>query len=191
MGVRPKRFNFSDVIGISRNQLEQHYQLYLGYIRLLENVLSTLENEDQTNYEYRGLKEGETYALDGIVLHELYFSNLGQSIVEPDNKLLNLINRDFGSYERWLDNFLRTGDVARGWSILAYHYRDRRLHNIMQDAHNVGAVWDAAPLLVLDVYEHAYMIDFGIDKDRYLQIFRRNIDWSVVNERFNKIDQFI
>ncbi|WP_205739370.1 Fe-Mn family superoxide dismutase [Halocella sp. SP3-1] len=184
MAVEPKIFNFDDVKGISENQLNQHYQLYLGYINSLENIMTTLSTEEQTNYEYRGLKEGETYSLDGIVLHELYFANLAQTNVNPARELIWLINRDFGNYRNWLNDFMRTARVARGWAVLAYDYRDESLHNIMQDAHNVGVVWHAWPLLVLDVYEHAYMIDFGINKERYLEVFKQNIDWSIVNKRF-------
>ncbi|HLV08976.1 MAG TPA: Fe-Mn family superoxide dismutase [Halanaerobiales bacterium] len=189
MSISPRRFNFSDVKGISRDQLQQHYQLYLGYIRSQENILSILEREKPGNNQYRGLKEGETYSLDGIILHELYFRNLGQSSMRPDGRLLELMERDFGSYSEWINDFLRTGELARGWAVLAYNYRDERLHNFMQDAHNIGAVWHSTPLLVLDVYEHAYMIDFGINKEMYLQVFRRNIDWEVVNERFKHISK--
>lgn len=191
MKIQSRRFNFDDIVGLSRNQLRQHYQLYLGYIRLRDEILVNLENPGLSSYEYRGLKNGETYALNGIILHELYFANLGQSTEEPSRRLLYLINRDFGSYENWLADFIRTGKVGRGWSVLAYDYRDDMLHNIMQDAHNEGPVWDAQPLLVLDVYEHAYMIDFGIDKDRYLEVFQENIDWSEVNDRFGDVNIYL
>lgn len=190
MAVIPKKFSFAEVKGITENQLTQHYQLYLGYIALLGNVMNSLLSKELTAYEYRGLKDGESYSLDGIVLHELYFSNLGQSPIEPACQLLELIKRDFGSYKAWLNDFIRTGKVARGWAVLAYAYRDNRLHNFMQDAHNVGVVWQAWPLLVLDVYEHAYMIDFGIDKEKYLEVFKQNINWSVVNKRFYELSPF-
>ncbi len=185
MHIRPKRFNFRDVRGISQHQLEAHYQLYLGYIDLIENIMNTMDTERQTDYELRGLKEGETYALNGIVLHEYYFENLGLSDQKPSSSLIRMMERDFGSYQNWFDDFLRVGRIARGWAILAYDFRDGRLHNIMQDAHNQGDLWQAEPLLVLDVYEHAYLIEFGIDKKEYLQVFADNIDWSVVNERFS------
>ena len=186
--VTPQEFDFYNIRGISKNQLQQHYQLYLGYIDLLAEVISTLE-EEQSNYEYRGLKDGETYALNGIKLHELYFTNLGQTNSKPSSKLLKLIKRDFGSYQHWLNDFIRTGKVARGWAVLAFDYRDHRLHNIMQDTHNQGSLWVAKPLLVLDVYEHAYMIDFGINKAKYLKIFQDNINWSVVNDRVEDINK--
>src|SRR5690554_3315558 len=104
MSISPRRFNFSDVKGISRDQLQQHYQLYLGYIRSQENILSILEREKPGNNQYRGLKEGETYSLDGIILHELYFRNLGQSSMRPDGRLLELMERDFGSYSEWIND---------------------------------------------------------------------------------------
>lgn len=186
--VKPKNFDFYNIRGLSKNQLQQHYQLYLGYIKLLAEVLSTLEKK-QSNYQYRGLKDGETYALNGIKLHELYFGNLGQTKSNPSAKLLELINRDFGNYQNWLNDFIRTGQVARGWAVLAFDYRDKKLHNIMQDTHHQGALWQVKPLLVLDVYEHAYMIDFGIKKAKYLKIFQDNINWSVVNNRVDNINQ--
>lgn len=186
MPVNPKKFNFDDIRGLSKKQLSQHYQLYLGYIKLLDTVMTNLSTKHQSSYEYRGLKEGETYSLNGIVLHELYFSNLGQTTIKPDRRLIQLLNRDFGSYDDWLTDFIRTGKAARGWAVLGYDYRDNRLHNIMQDTHNLGSVWHAWPLLVLDVYEHAYMIDYGINKEKYLAVFKQNIDWSVVNLRFHE-----
>lgn len=191
MTIGAKKFNFDDVKGISEKQLNQHYQLYLGYINSLDNIMTTLSTEQQNNYEYRGLKEGESYSLNGVILHELYFSNLGQTPVKPARELIWLINRNFGNYHNWLNDFLYTAKVARGWAILAYDYRDESLHNIMQDAHNVGVVWQAWPLLVLDVYEHAYMIDFGINKEKYLEIFKQNIDWTVINKRFYNLSPII
>lgn len=187
MQLTPERYDFSKVIGISQNQLEQHYQLYLGYISSLAQIMDRLEISIETNYEYRGLKDGETYSLNGIILHELYFANLGQSRVSPTEKLLEMIRRDFGSYSDWFNDFFKVGSISRGWAVLAYNLRDERLHNIMQNTHNQGLVWYGKPLLVLDIYEHAYMIDFGINRKKYLEIFEKNINWKIVNERFNQL----
>ena len=187
MEVIAEEFDFSNIIGISEDQLIQHYQLYLGYISLRKKVLADLQNNNLSNYSYRGLKDGETYSLNGIVLHELYFSNLGQCQVRATDKLLNMIKRDFGSYNNWYDNFFKTASVSRGWTVLAYDFRDESLHNIMQDSHNQGPLWYGCPLLVIDVYEHAYIIDFWIDKKKYLNIIKKNINWKVVNKRFNRL----
>ena len=191
MEVIPKNFDFQNIIGISENQLNQHYQLYLGYISSLNKIIDLLKNENLSSYEYRGLKNSETYSLNGIILHELYFSNLKNTNSNPDHKLETLIRRDFGNFNDWIKDFIKCGANGRGWAILAYNYRDQRLHNIMQDTHNYGSVWESEPLLVLDVYEHAYMIDFGINKDKYLNIFRKNINWQIVNRRLNNIFPYV
>ena len=102
-----------------------------------------------------------------------------------------LIKRDFGNFNDWIKDFIKCGANGRGWAILSYNYRDQRLQNIMQDTHNHGSVWESEPLLVLDVYEHAYMIDFGINKDKYLNIFRKNINWQIVNRRLNNIFPYV
>ncbi len=82
---------------------------------------------------------------------------------------------------------MATGMAARGWTVLAYDTRDNGLHNILLDAHNVGVISSWTPLLVLDVYEHAYYIDFGTAKKAYIDAFIKNIDWQVVNTRYQAI----
>lgn len=187
----PKKFRLRRIKDISMNQLVQHYALYKGYIRKTNEIwqdIKGLTEEDFTaaNSTYnkvRCIKDAETYAVNGVKLHELYFENLGGADTAPSGKILQLIQRDFGSYERWKDFFKACGKAARGWVVLAYDPIDGRLHLYNGDSHNQGAVWQAIPLLVLDVYEHAYMIDFGIDRAKYLDVFVENIDWDVVNKR--------
>lgn len=178
--------------GISKQEMDQHWGiLYKGYVAKLNEIRANLETVDyskanQTYSDLRGLKTEEIFALNGAKLHEWYFDNLGGKGGRPGGRILELIERDFGSYEKWETEFKSIGLAVRGWVVLAYDLDDGKLHNYGQDAHNVGVPWGAYPLLILDVYEHAYGIDYGVKRAPYLDAFMRNVDWSEVNERLAK-----
>jgi Fe-Mn family superoxide dismutase len=178
--------------GISKQEMDQHWGiLYKGYVAKLNEIRANLETVDyskanQTYSDLRGLKTEEIFALNGAKLHEWYFDNLGGKGGRPGGRVLELIERDFGSYEKWETEFKSIGLAVRGWVVLAYDLDDGKLHNYGQDAHNVGVPWGAYPLLILDVYEHAYGIDYGVKRAPYLDAFMRNVDWSEVNERLAK-----
>ncbi|WDV46975.1 Fe-Mn family superoxide dismutase [Clostridiaceae bacterium M8S5] len=189
--IQPISFDFKTVQGFTLNQLDQHYKLYLGYVHKINIIWSILSknsnfsNSNSTYSDMRSLKLGESYSLNGVKLHELYFSNMTGLNTEPYGDALSFIVRDF----KTLDNFYtRLTDVAlsvRGWAVVAVDSMDKRIHIFGCDSHDVGSIWNAYPLLVLDVYEHAYMIDFGIDRKTYIKNFIENIDWRVVNNRLN------
>lgn len=179
--------------GISKDEIDQHYGiLYKGYVTKLNEVRSKLETVDYAaaNQSYsalRGLKTEETFCLNGTLLHEWYFDNLGGQGGKATGRILEMIERDFGSYEKWETEFKATGLAVRGWVVLAYELDSGKLHNYGQDAHNVGVPWGAYPLLILDVYEHAYGIDYGVKRAPYIDAFMKNIDWNAVNERLAKL----
>lgn len=185
--LKPKLLNLN---GISPKQISEHYEiLYQGYVNSFNEIQLKLsqvsrENQNPRYTEFRELKTEETFNLDGIVLHELYFNNLGGSGGPPTGKIRNAIIHSFGSVEKWADDFKAAGAAARGWVVLAYDYRNKRMHNFLLDAHNFGVVQSSAPMLVLDVYEHAYFIDYGAKRAPYIDAFMKNIDWYVVNQRF-------
>lgn len=187
--INIKKFNFNNIKGISKNQLEQHYKLYEGYVNKLNEIWKisdTFPNFDGSNPTYsrmRSLKLGESYSLDGVKLHELYFENMDYKYNKPFGNMLSLIGRDFNSYNRFLEYFKSVGLSMRGWCVLCIDPIDERLHIIGQDAHDVGSIWNSIPLLVMDVYEHAYMIDFGINRNKYIDVFIENINWNIVNKR--------
>ncbi|MCT4607430.1 MAG: superoxide dismutase [Marinisporobacter sp.] len=190
--IVPKKFDFESIKGISKNQLTQHYQLYKGYVKKINSIWEKLEEEKfpnpNTTYSpYRSLKLGESYALNGVKLHELYFENLGGKKNIPYGNLLRQIKKDFDSYKNWEKDLLDAGKSARGWVITAYDLIDGQIRNYLSDSHDQGGIWNALPILVLDVYEHAYMIDFGIDRSKYLDIFLKNINWAMAEKRFNTI----
>ena len=109
-----------------------------------------------------------------------------ETIYQPKGKLVEIIEKDFGSLDAWKEDMVATGIAARGWAVLAFDFKDNKLHNYGADAHNVGAVWGAAPLIALDVYEHAYMLDYSIDRKSYIAAFFKNLDWGFANELVEK-----
>ena len=141
---------------------------------------------NQSYSELRGLKTEEVFCLNGTKLHEWYFDNLGGQGGQATGRILELINRDFGSYQKFETEFKATGLAVRGWVVLAYDLDDQKLHIYGQDAHNVGVPWGAYPLLILDVYEHAYGIDYGVKRAPYLDAFMKNVDWNETNARLAK-----
>jgi Fe-Mn family superoxide dismutase len=145
------------------------------------------DKANATYSKYRGLKKGETYALDGVILHELYFDNLGGTDNIQNGAILELINRDFGSYENWKNDFIACGKAARGWAILVYDQRSKSLINILCDAHDEGIIMNSYPLVVMDVYEHAYFVDYRNKKADYIDKFMMDINWSAVNRRAERL----
>jgi len=182
--------------GISPRQIKEHYDiLYKGYVNSvneIHNILTTVSRADQNpRYtSYRELKVEETYNMDGVTWHELYFNNLGGRGSRPNEFLLNSIQKDFGSYASWETDFRAAAAASRGWAVLSFDKRDGRMRNYLLDAHNVGVVNTAIPILVIDVYEHAYFIDYGARRAPYINAFMSNIDWGVVNLRFASLTQY-
>ncbi|MFU0826505.1 MAG: superoxide dismutase [Lachnoclostridium sp.] len=183
-------FEYSDdVTVINREQFEVHMKLYEGYINKMNEIDALLEenpdlkNANATYSRFRGIKRGETYALNGVILHEFYFENIGSCNNEPDEDEVRLLSRHFGSFENWKKHFVATAKASRGWAILCYDPRSDRLRNISLDTHDFGNVAMSVPLLVIDMYEHAYFLQYGDDKASYIDNFMKNIDWSVVKDR--------
>jgi superoxide dismutase, Fe-Mn family len=173
--------------GISRESVEAHYKLYQGYIAKRNEILGRLDGVDlsaanQFYSEIRALKVDLTFAIGGIKNHEIYFEHLGGNGGEPDGAIRNLIARDFGSVGDWRADLKATGMAGRGWAWTAYDWDEGRLFNYIGDAQNTFPVWNATPLVALDVYEHAYFIDYQTDRASYIEAFFNNLDWDVVND---------
>lgn len=183
-------FQYNETINaVSKQQYDVHLALYEGYINKTNEIWVELqtsaerEKANATYSKYRGLKKGETYALNGVILHELYFANLGGTNNTPSGVTLELINQYFGSYEDWQKDFIACGKAARGWAILGFDQRSNKLINILCDSHDEGNVCNAYPLIVMDVYEHAYFIDYQNKKADYIDRFIQDINWDAVNRR--------
>ena len=173
--------------GISRETIEAHYKLYQGYVSKRNEILGKLDGVDlgsanQTYSELRSLKLDLTFAIGGIKNHEIYFEHLGGPGGEPAGIFGDLVKRDFGSAESWRADLKATGMAGRGWAWTAYDWDEGRLFNYLGDAQNAFPVWNATPLVALDVYEHAYFVDFGTDRAGYIEAFFANLDFDVVND---------
>ena len=173
--------------GISRETVEAHYKLYQGYVNKRNEVLGKLAGVDlgsanQVYSDLRSLKVDLTFALGGIKNHELYFEHLGGPGGDPSGVFATVVKRDFGSIDAWRTDLKATGLAGRGWAWTAYDWDEGRLFNYIGDAQNTFPVWNATPLVALDVYEHAYFIDFGTDRGAYIDAFFNNLDFDVVND---------
>lgn len=191
--IEAKKFNFQGVYGLSENQLKQHEALYdnyvqkLNHIRMILTVENNYEDANSTFSKMRSLKLAESYALNGVKLHELYFENIIGSGRRPYPPIYNALKTHYTSAEIFISRFKAVGMAMRGWVLLVWDPFDEGLHIIGQDAHDEGSTITTIPLIVMDVYEHAYMIDYGISRKEYIETFIRNINWEVVNDRFLRI----
>jgi Fe-Mn family superoxide dismutase len=172
--------------GISRESVEAHYRLYQGYVGKRNEIMRRLGDVDlgsanQIFSELRGLKLELSFAVGGIKNHEVYFEHLGGAGGAPKGAIGKLIERDFGSADAWREDLKATGLAARGWAWTAYDWDEGRLFNYLGDSQNTFPIWNATPLVALDVYEHAYFMDFGTDRASYIEAFLANLDWGVVD----------
>jgi len=173
--------------GISRETIEAHHTLYEGYVNKRNEIMGKLAEIDlaganQVYSELRALKVELSFAIGGIKNHEIYFEHLGGGGGDPDGTVKSLIVRDFGSVADWRADLKATGMAGRGWAWTAYDWDEARLFNYLGDAQNTFPIWNATPLVALDVYEHAYFIDYRTDRAAYIDAFFDNLDWDTVND---------
>ena len=179
--------NTSDFL--SQRQFDEHIKLYKGYVGKVNEITNNLvsfEGRDKANAtysQYRGLKRGESYALDGMILHELYFQLLGNEELEPGPLTANIMEAHFGGYDNWKTDFIACGLSARGWAALIYEQRTAKYRNILLDSHDDGLICGGFPLVIMDVYEHAYFIDYGTDRGRYISMFIKSLRWDLVEKK--------
>ncbi len=175
--------------GFSDSQLDQHFTLYKGYIAKLNEIESKLAEADNTkpNYsfnEYTELKRREAVAFNGSFLHELYFENLGANgSISPElQKALDA----FGGKDKVVADLKAAALSGPGWALLTRNRRDGKLHTYFIAEHHLGLPIEQDLLLVLDSWEHAFMVDYGIKRPDYINAFNENINWAEVSKRFAK-----
>jgi superoxide dismutase, Fe-Mn family len=175
--------------GLSLKLIESHYENnYGGALRRLNAITEQLESLDfakAPGYVLNGLKREELVALNSTLLHELYFASLGGE-GQPTKGMAEALARDFGSLDRWRAEFRAMGYAlggGSGWVVLTYVPRDGRMINQYASEHS-QSVASGVPLLALDMYEHAYHIDFGANAKAYVDTFFRNIDWPGLEQRW-------
>src|SRR5262249_22953529 len=180
--------------GISDDQIREHLSLYSGYVKqvnALNEELAELRGRGRASgrdHEFAELTRRLGFEYDGMILHEYYFSNLRPSAEpkpSPTSKLSQGLAESFGTVEQWRTDFHAIGGMRGiGWVLLCQDPVTHRLTNHWVTLHHIGAPVSFKPLLVLDVWEHAFMRDYkATEKGRYLEAFFRNIDWQIVEHR--------
>lgn len=187
-----KKFeNLLGTAGFSDRLLENHFTLYGGYVTNINKVsdlLFTLAREENTGTpEYAELKRRAGWEWNGMRLHELYFGNMAKGGSKPDENsdLYKKLAGYFGSFAAWEKQFRATGAMRGiGWVILYSDKISGNFFNAWINEHDAGHFAGATPLLVMDVFEHAYMVDYDLKKADYIEAFAAAIDWRAVEKRF-------
>lgn len=178
--------------GFSDQSLQNHFTLYQGYVantnKLTEKLEEYLKEGKTGDSEYAELKRRFGWEFNGMRLHENYFGNLtkGGKELDKDSNLRDKIVEDFGSYENWEKDFKALGAMRGiGWAVLYCDCQNDKLFNVWINEHDLGHLAGAIPVLVMDVFEHAFIPDYGLKKADYIEAFFKAIDWNVAEERFD------
>ncbi len=193
MAYEPQDFSrLLGMPGFSNQLLENHFKLYQGYVtntNKLSDILAALAKDGKgATPEYAELKRRFGWEFNGMRLHELYFGNMSASAtaIDVNSTLAKKINDDFGSRDAWMADFKATSAMRGiGWTILYLDRQVNRLFNVWINEHDVGHLAGGVPLLILDVFEHAYMIDYGVNRADYIGAFFNVVDWSAVSKRYD------
>lgn len=189
--------DFSGLIGslhgFSDAQLQAHFTLYEGYVKKINEIEEKLMIVDRSlaNYsfgEYSELKRREATAFNGTYLHELYFDNLKGMPTEGSAQLKAALEASFGSMENWEKDMRAAAASTPGWVLLTFNKMDKKLHHYIMFEHHMNYPVHQVPIMALDCWEHAFMIDYGIKKPDYLNAFMKNLNWEVMNERFSALN---
>ena len=174
----------------SKETLMLHYDvLYTGYV---DNTNKTQEKLDKAresnNFEnIKCLEKDLSFFGSGAILHELFFENLGPAIpTSPDIKLMEQINKDFGSYDKFKEQFTSSAKVveASGWNLLVWVPNFKKLEILQCEKHQNLTLWNCKPILVLDMWEHSYFLQYKANRGEYIKAFWNIINWNNVNKRF-------
>lgn len=195
--IQPQTFSETlfSMKGISKKTIEEHLKLYAGYVNKYNEItekLASLTDEDYTKANQvfssiRSLKTELSFAWGGIINHEIYFNHLGGNGGAPSGNLLTQIEKDFGSFNAYKKDLKASAIAARGWVWTIWNSREKKLINHLGDSQNTYALWEATPILALDTYEHAYFIDYGVNRGQYVESFFENMNWKIVEEKFDQL----
>lgn len=175
--------------GFSETLIKNHFTLYQGYVTNTNKVLDTLDTmlkEGKTAVpEFAELKRRLGWEFNGMRLHELYFENLGgKAALDQNGKLAKKLIESFGSVEAWEKDFRSVGAMRGiGWAVLYCDCTTGRLINFWVNEHDSGHPAGCRPLLIMDVFEHAFMLDYGLKRADYIEAFFKNINWAAVEAR--------
>jgi superoxide dismutase, Fe-Mn family len=196
---KAKQFDLSGLNGISDRTLEMHFKLYEGYVSNTNTLTSKIaeiladgkvDQEEMPAYSELTRRMGFEY--NGMVLHEYYFGNMkkGSTTTDPEanSRLYKLAEQSFGSYDTWKADFMSVGKMRGvGWAICYQDPATERLSNHWITLHEVGNVAGFVPVLVMDVWEHAFLLDYKpAERPKYIEAFFSNIDWDACERRLGR-----
>lgn len=182
----PKDFShLLGIVGFSDALLNNHFTLYQGYVKNTNALLEKFKTVEAGSPESAELHRRFGWEWNGMRLHELYFGNLVKGGVNLSERILKQkIDATWGSVENWQKEFVGMGAMRGiGWVILAHDKNDGKLFNVWVNEHDAGHLAGLTPLLVMDVFEHAFMLDYGLKRADYINAFMASIDWHAVEER--------
>jgi Fe-Mn family superoxide dismutase len=184
----PEKVYSTERAGISRATHDAHLTLWKGYANKTNEIRKLLaegktEGANQIYSEMRALKVNYAFAYGGFINHSVYFDTLGGEGGQATGEVAKLIDEAYGSFDNWLADWKATGMAGRGWAFLAYDHDEQRVHNYIGDSQDTWPTWNNTLLLAMDVYEHAYYLDFQTARPKYIEAYVQCIDWDAVNAR--------
>lgn len=189
-----KQFNIPELKGASAKTIEEHLKLYAGYVKhsnlILEHIEELSKDSEKFAYELGEMQRRFGFEYNGMRNHEIYFDSLslGAKELEEGSNLKEQIEKDFGSFDGWLNKF-KSIALTRGigWAILYWDKKDERLLNAWIDEQHLGQLQDCTPIIALDMWEHSFVADYQPSgKKNYIEDFFENLNWKVVEENFSK-----
>ena len=196
--AQPKTYNIvTDYL--SQANIDNHKKLYVDYVKRFNETSAKLDATDKSSAnsnhsEYRSLKLDETFNMNGAYLHELYFANIASqaSTITMDSLSFMRLNRDFGSFDAWQKDFIACGKSSRcGWVITYLNMYTQTYMNCFIDLHSQNVPVGMYPVVVIDMWQHAYYKDYLKDSKSYLTAMMKQLRWNVIEERFQKADKII
>lgn len=183
------------IVGLDDALLKMHLKLYEGYVNNTNIIMDKIQMLGATGQnrtaEFAALKRYVGWEFDGMLLHEYYFENLGGNTpLETNDPLYLKMQQDFGSYDQWKTDFVSTGLMRGiGWVVAYVEPKNGRLVNEWINEHDLGHLAGATPILIMDVFEHAYITQFALDRNKYIEVFFNNINWKKASERFKDVQK--
>tara|TARA_R110000803_G_scaffold81592_2_gene147557 strand:+ start:2319 stop:2996 length:678 start_codon:yes stop_codon:yes gene_type:complete len=198
LSAQEKKFTFNSDF-LSNENFQNHVELYQGYLQNFNTISSKLDTADRQNVncnhsEFRSLKLDETFNMNGVHLHELYFANIGDvnSEIKMDSLAYMRLARDFGGFDAWQKDFIACAAASQcGWAITYLNTYTQTYMNAVVDLHTNNIPFGSYPLIVMDAWQHAYYRDYLKDVTTYTRAMMKLLRWPVIEERIQKADKII
>jgi superoxide dismutase, Fe-Mn family len=189
----PEKVYSTERAGITRKTHDEHLKLWQGYANKTNEIRKALAELDtdptkanQIYSQMRALKVNYAFAYGGYKNHNIYFDTIGGQGGPPTGDIAALINEAYGSFEKWAADWKATGIAGRGWAYLGYDRDEQRLFTFIGDSQDTFPAWNVELVLAMDVYEHAYYLDFQTARAKYIDAYMQVIDWDAVNARLRR-----